>query len=218
MRLVLLGPPGAGKGTQSARLERNHGYVQLSTGDMLRTAIRDGDKIGKELKTIMDKGSLVPDSVIVEMISERIIKEDCKQGFIFDGVPRTLSQAEALDEMLVKSNMPLDHVIEMAVEKDEMIKRISGRFHCEGCGVGYHDDFKTPIVEGVCDSCGGTSFGRRSDDNVETISKRFQSYDQLTAPLLPYYRNKKLLRSVNAMEAIDKVTTELEKVLAYSKG
>lgn len=214
MKLILLGPPGAGKGTQAQALERNHNLVQLSTGDMLRAVIASGSDLGAEVKAIIDSGALVPDDIIVRMIAERIEQPDCAEGFILDGFPRTEAQAAALDTMLADKNTALDHVIEMAVDTDVLTKRIAGRYSCAACGAGYHDDFQKPQQDGVCDHCGGTEFSRRSDDKPETVRTRLEAYQAQTAPLLPYYREKGLLRSVDAMADIDVVTAEIEQILA----
>ena len=214
MKLILLGPPGAGKGTQAQALERSHDLVQLSTGDMLRAVIASGSDFGAEVKAIIDSGALVPDDIIVRMIAERIEQPDCANGFILDGFPRTVAQAEALDRMLSDKDTGLDHVIEMAVDADVLTKRIAGRYSCAACGAGYHDDFQKPQKAGVCDHCGGTEFSRRSDDKPETVRTRLEAYQAQTAPLLPYYREKGLLRSVDAMAEIDVVTAEIEQILA----
>ena len=213
MNLILLGPPGAGKGTQAQALERRHGLIQLSTGDMLRAAISSGSDLGQEVKSIMDSGALVPDEIMIRMISERIDQPDCTDGFILDGFPRTTAQAEALDDMLDKKSMKVDHVIEMSVDAEVLTKRIAGRFSCTGCGAGYHDDFQKPVKDGLCDHCGKTEFSRRSDDNAETVRKRLDAYEAQTAPLLPYYRGKGSLRTVDALAEIANVTAEIEAVI-----
>lgn len=214
MRLIFLGPPGSGKGTQAQELKRRYNIVQLSTGEMLREAIRSGDDLGKEVKDIMEAGSLVSDEIIVRMIEDRIEKPDCDHGFILDGVPRTVAQAEALDSMLASKNSAVDHVIALKVDTEVLIRRIGGRFSCEDCGAGYHDEFKPLEKEGVCDICGGTNFSRRSDDNPETVRARLEAYEAQTAPLLPYYREKGLLSTINAMAGIDEVTASIEKILS----
>jgi adenylate kinase len=213
MKLILLGPPGAGKGTQAQELERRRNLVQLSTGDMLRAVIASGSGLGQEVKAIIDSGALVPDEIIVRMIADRIEQPDCADGFILDGFPRTTAQAEALDVMLKAKDTALDHVIAMAVDADVLTRRIGGRFSCTKCGAGYHDEFQKPQKEDICDYCGGTEFTRRSDDKPETVRARLEAYEAQTAPLLPYYREKGLLRSVDAMAEIELVTTEIENIL-----
>ena len=181
---------------------------------MLRAVIASGSDLGGEVKAIIDSGALVPDDIIVRMIAERIEQPDCADGFILDGFPRTEAQAAALDTMLANKNSGLDHVIEMAVDADVLSKRIAGRYSCAACGAGYHDDFQKPQKDGVCDHCGGTEFSRRSDDKPETVRTRLEAYQAQTAPLLPYYREKGLLRSVDAMAEIDAVTAEIEQILS----
>ncbi|MBN4016674.1 adenylate kinase [Rhodospirillaceae bacterium AH-315-P19] len=213
MKLILLGPPGAGKGTQAKSIEAKHGIVHLSTGDMLRAAIASGSDLGKQVKDIVEKGALVSDAIIIQMIEERIAAQDCSNGFILDGFPRTVAQAEALDEMLVRKEIKLDHVIELGVEDAALVKRISGRFSCADCGAGYHDEFKQPAVEGVCDRCGSKAFSRRKDDNPETVKARLLAYHEQTAPILPYYREKGVLTTVDGMKDFDAVTAAIEVAL-----
>jgi adenylate kinase len=213
MNLILLGPPGAGKGTQAQRLQDRYGIVQLSTGDMLRAAVAAGSEIGQQAKTIMEQGRLVPDDVMVRMIAERIAQPDCRNGFILDGFPRTIAQAEALDRMLAGKGFKLDAVIEMQVDDEALVKRITGRFSCAKCGTVYHDQEKRPKISGVCDKCGSKEFVRRPDDKEETVKARLAAYHGQTAPLLPYYRGKGILKSVNGMAPIDKVTQQVESLL-----
>lgn len=218
MRLILLGPPGAGKGTQALRIQEEYEVVQLSTGDMLRAAVSEGTEVGKKAKAVMEQGGLVSDEIIVAMIRDRIKQADCKNGFILDGFPRTEAQAEALDVMLKEEGQALDAVIEMQVDDAVLAKRVSGRFTCGGCGEGYHDEFKQPEKEGVCDKCGGTEFKRRADDNVETVISRLKAYHEQTAPLIPYYKEKGLLKSVDGMASIDAVTASMKVILNHIKS
>ncbi len=213
MNLILLGPPGAGKGTQSQRLEKTYGTVQLSTGDMLRAAVRSGSELGQRADAIMKAGQLVPDEVMIAMISERIDQPDCAKGFILDGFPRTVPQAAALDSMLSEKGLRLDHVIEMKVDGAALVTRVTGRFTCAKCGTGYHDTFKPAAVAGVCDNCGSTEFTRRADDNAETFGKRLAAYERDTAPILPYYASRGVLKQVDGMAEIDEVTRQLEAII-----
>lgn len=214
MNLILLGPPGAGKGTQAAFLQKQFNVCHLSTGDMLRATVASGSEMGRKLQEIMSSGNLVPDAIMVDMIRERIKAEDCRNGFILDGFPRTIAQAEALDDMLEREGQALDHVIELKVRDDEMVARISGRYACASCGAGYHDSFKRPAVAGVCDICGGTEFTRRKDDQPETVKRRLEAYHEQTAPLLPYYQERGVLRSVDGMADIDEVTGQINAMVS----
>ena len=216
MNLILLGPPGAGKGTQAQRLQEHLGLIQLSTGDMLRAAITAGSEIGKKAKTIMDRGDLVSDDVMVKIISDRIDQPDCAKGFILDGFPRTTVQAEALDVMLHDKGLVLDHVIEMTVDDGILVDRISGRYTCAKCGEGYHDHFKKPKVADICDRCGSNEFKRRPDDRADTVKNRLDVYHAQTAPLLPYYRAKGALKSVDGMARIDEVGRQIDAILGLS--
>jgi len=213
MNIILLGAPGAGKGTQAKRLEERYRMVQLSTGDMLRAAVASGGELGREAKEIMDAGQLVPDELVIRMISERIDQSDCAEGFILDGFPRTTAQAEALDSMLADKGLKLDAVIQIRVDEEILVERITGRFTCADCGVGYHDRFQRPESEGVCDRCGGSEFVRRADDNEETVRKRMDAYRAQTAPILPYYEAQGVLVGVDGMAEIDDVSQQLYKVL-----
>jgi adenylate kinase len=218
MKLILLGPPGAGKGTQAKRLTDNHGLVQLSTGDMLRAEVASGSALGQQAKKVMEAGQLMPDDIIVGMIESRMAQPDCKDGFVLDGFPRTEGQANALDAMLRRHGAGIDAVIELAVDEAALVERISGRYACAKCGAGYHDKFQKPKVPGVCDSCGGTDFTRRKDDNAETVKARLVAYRDQTAPILPFYRAKGLLHQVDGMADLDEVTTAIEKVLNKVKA
>jgi adenylate kinase len=217
MNLILLGPPGAGKGTQAKEIAAKRGLIQLSTGDMLRAAVRAGTDIGRKAKAIMDKGELVPDEVVVGIISERLDEPDCSAGVILDGFPRTLAQASALDRVLKDKKRKLDAVVELKVDDTQLIERIVGRFTCAKCGEGYHDRFKRPKVRGVCDVCQSTEFTRRPDDNSETVTRRLMVYYRETSPLIGYYYCKGNLRSVDGMGAIDKVAGDIAAALGRTK-
>ncbi len=213
MNLILLGPPGAGKGTQAKRLQETHDLVQLATGDMVRAVIASGSELGQRVKAIYDAGRLVPDDIIIDMIAARIDEPDCAGGFILDGFPRTVPQAEALDAMLAERARKLDHVILMEVDETELIARIVGRFICPVCGASYHEHFNRPRVDGKCDNCGGADLVHRADDRPEAVATRLEAYRNQTAPILPYYRARGILRSVDGMAPIDEVTRQIEAVL-----
>jgi adenylate kinase len=217
MNLVLLGPPGGGKGTQAKRLQDKYGLVQLSTGDMLRAAVASGSDVGKKAKAVMDAGQLVSDEIVIAIIDERLDQPDVAKGAIFDGFPRTVAQAEALDAMMAKKGKKLDFAIEIRVPDAYIVERITGRYTCAKCGAGYHDKFQLPKVAGTCDSCGGTEFARRPDDNVETVTKRLDAYHAQTAPLLPYYDKKGSLKLVDGTMDIADVTKALEGILDVVK-
>jgi adenylate kinase len=218
VNLILLGPPGAGKGTQAKRLTDQRGLVQLSTGDMLRAEVKSGSPLGIEAKKVMDAGQLVSDAIVIEMIDHRIDKPDAAKGFILDGFPRTVAQAEALDAMLARKGRKIDEVIELKVDDTALVERISGRFTCAKCGTGYHDKFHRPKVDGTCDKCGSHEFVRRPDDNAETVKARLVAYHKQTAPILPYYAKKGLLRSVDGMAEMADVARQIDQVLAAVKS
>jgi adenylate kinase len=212
LNIILLGPPGAGKGTQAARLQAARGMIQLSTGDMLREARASGSPIGEKVKAIMDAGELVSDAIVTALIAERL-DSAADKGAIFDGFPRTRAQAEALDILLSERGRKLDHVIELAVDEEALVQRITGRFTCANCGTGYHDSFRPTKVPGVCDVCGSTEFKRRPDDNEQTVRTRMEEYRAKTAPILPFYEAKHLVRRVDGMAPIDEVAAQIDDIL-----
>jgi len=217
MNIILFGPPGAGKGTQADLLQKKFGAIKLSTGDMLRAAVASHSPLGKQVEKVMSKGQLVPDEVVVNLLRERIHQPDCANGFILDGFPRTIAQAEALDAMLMGEGKRIDHVIQLEVDDKVLIERVAGRFACAKCGMGYHDTMKEPKKAGVCDQCGASHFTRRDDDKAETMTRRLQAYRQQTAPLLPYYQAKGLLRTVGGMGDIGEIAGHVEAALTPGK-
>jgi adenylate kinase len=216
VRLILLGPPGAGKGTQAAWLRERYGVPQLSTGDMLRGAVARGNEVGRKAKSVMEAGRLVSDDIINAIVAERIDQEDCRTGFILDGFPRTIPQAEALDHMLHERSLALDAVLVLEVEPEVIVERIAGRFACAKCGAGYHDRFQPTRVQGICDACGHDEFVRRKDDQPETVRKRLEAYRLQTAPLLPFYEVRGLVRRIDGMGTIEEVQAAIALVLGGS--
>ncbi len=213
MNIILLGPPGAGKGTQARIIEKGRGLVQLSTGDMLRAAVAAGSEVGLKAKAVMESGGLVSDEIVIGIISDRIDEPDCASGFILDGFPRTLPQAAALEDLLASKGKSLNCVIEMRVDDDKLVERITGRYTCGACGEGYHDKFRVPKVEGVCDNCGANDFKRRADDNEETLRSRLLAYYKETSPLIGYYFAKDNLVSIDGMADMSGVTGSIEAIL-----
>jgi len=218
LNIILLGPPGAGKGTQAARLQDDLGMVQLSTGDMLRAAVAARTPVGLQAKAVMDAGDLVSDQIVNGILSERLDQADVKNGFILDGYPRTAAQADALEALLAAKGLTLDHVIELVVDEDALVDRITGRFSCASCGAGYHDRYKQPKVAGTCDVCGSQAFNRRPDDNEQTVRNRLAEYRCKTAPILPYYDSRGLVRRIDGMAPIPEVEAAIEAILAGSRA
>ena len=214
MNIILLGPPGAGKGTQAQRLVERHGMRQLSTGDMLRAAVKAETPVGLEAKAVMERGELVSDEIVSALIGEELDAMGPDSGAIFDGYPRTAAQAEALDAILADKGRTLDRVIELDVEEEALVERISGRFSCASCGKGYHDTFEQPRNPGTCDKCGGSEFKRRPDDNEETVRTRLAEYRAKTAPILPIYEQRGIVSRVDGMAEMDQVTLAIERIIA----
>ncbi|WP_300513687.1 adenylate kinase [Aliiroseovarius sp.] len=211
--LILLGPPGAGKGTQARMLEDKFGLVQLSTGDMLRAAVAAGTDAGKAAKAVMEAGDLVSDEIVINILRDRLAEDDCAKGVILDGFPRTTVQAQALDTLLGESGQKINAAISLEVDDAAMVSRISGRYTCGSCGEGYHDSFKQPAKDGVCDKCGGTEMKRRADDNAETVGSRLEAYHAQTAPLIAYYGGKGALQKIDAMGAIEEIAEGLSAIV-----
>ena len=212
--LILLGPPGAGKGTQARVLEEKFGLVQLSTGDLLRAAVAAGTEAGKAAKAVMAAGGLVSDEIVINILRDRLAEPDCAKGVILDGFPRTTVQAEALDVLLGETGQKINAAISLEVDDAAMVTRISGRYTCAGCGEGYHDSFKKPAVEGKCDNCGGEQMTRRADDNAETVASRLEAYHAQTAPLITYYQGKGALQTIDAMGEIEAISGGLAKIVS----
>ena len=216
--LILLGPPGAGKGTQARMLEDRFGLVQLSTGDLLRAAVAAGTPAGQRAKAVMEAGELVSDDIVIAILRDRIAEPDCEQGVILDGFPRTTVQAQALDDLLAESGQKIDAAISLEVDDAAMVDRIAGRYSCAGCGEGYHDAFKQPEKDGVCDKCGGTEMTRRPDDNAETVASRLSAYHDQTAPLIAYYDGKGVLQRIDAMGEIDAIAADMARLVERARS
>jgi adenylate kinase len=218
MRIIFLGPPGAGKGTQARILMDKYGVVQIAPGDLFREQVRQGTELGKQVEAVLKEGKLVPDDVTIKMIAERLDHPDCEKGFILDGFPRTVAQAEALEKMLKEKRLWLDGVLQMTVDDEKLVERVSGRYACGDCGEGYHDKFKQPCKADTCDKCHAVGkFTRRPDDSEQTVRTRLDVYHTQTAPILPFYANRGMLKKVNGMAEMNAVTQEIEAVLKSEK-
>ena len=216
MRIILFGPPGCGKGTQATFISESFIIPHLSTGDMLRSAVVSKSEVGLKAKNIMEKGGLVSDEIVFSIVKDRISQNDCKKGFILDGFPRTTAQATSLDLMLSDKSLKMDYVIQLEVDEDAIVARLSGRFSCSECGAGYHDAYKMTKEYKKCDKCGSKEFSRRSDDNPKTVRSRLEAYHKKTAPILPFYRDKGVLQSVDGMLEMDKVFNKIEEIITGS--
>lgn len=213
MNIVLFGPPGAGKGTQAAYIRDKFSLCHISTGNLLRNEVAEGTPLGQRVSAIIDAGQLVSDDLMFEILEKRIKQQDCENGFILDGFPRTEVQAKGLDALLSKHGLTIDIAIIIVVEEEALVTRITGRFTCANCGAGYHDVFAPTAVAGVCDACGSTQFSRREDDKAETLKSRLAIYHEQTAPVLPHYKQKGILRSVDGMQSIDQVSTQIDSLV-----
>ena len=215
MNIILIGPPGAGKGTQAATLVMDRNMIQLSTGDMLRAARTSGTELGKMVAGVMDRGELVTDEIVIGLIEEQLTSSTESSGFIFDGFPRTLAQADALSNLLSKVDQKLDTVIQMTVDDEALVRRITGRFTCGVCGQGYHEDFKAPIIRGKCDNCGEVgAFKKRADDNEDALKTRLMAYYKDTSPLIGYYYAKQQLQQINGLNSIDEVGRDISEAIS----
>jgi len=212
MNLILLGPPGAGKGTQAQKMVEHYHIPQISTGDILRRAVKDGTPLGKRAKSFMDKGQLVPDDVVIDIIDERLRESDCERGFILDGFPRNISQAEALQALLAKIGKKIDHVINIEVDTEELVRRLTGRRTCKNCGAMFHINFHPPRIEGVCDRCGGELY-QREDDQERTIRIRLNEYQRQTTPLIQFYQQKNSLRSIQGVGGEEEIFKRIKEIL-----
>ena len=211
--LILLGPPGCGKGTQARRLEETFGFVQLSTGDLLRAAVAAGSDAGKTAESVMKSGGLVSDDIVLAILNDRLAENDCAKGVVLDGFPRTITQAKALDDMLAERGEAIRAVISFDFDEVRMVQRVAGRFTCASCGEGYHDDFKPTAKPGVCDACGSTDMKRRADDNAKTAMSRLDAYAKATAPLTDYYSERKTLHAVDGMQTIDTISDRIAEIV-----
>ncbi|MTI71175.1 MAG: adenylate kinase [Firmicutes bacterium] len=216
MRLILLGPPGAGKGTQASGIVEKYSIPHISTGDIFRKNIKEGTELGNKAKDYMDKGLLVPDDLVVAIVKDRLTEDDCKEGFLLDGFPRTVAQADALDNELKNLDCKLDRALNIQVEKEELVERITGRRICKDCGATYHIKYNPPKADGICDKCGGELY-QRKDDTVDTVTKRIEVYFNQTSPLIDYYTKKNILTNIDGEQSIDDVFEDIVKALGSEK-